>query len=110
MNVMQLTQTFAQVVQQSEELPAVIRANALNATSVGNEPFDESYVEFLDVQIELAARGPEWTELLKRRRAALLLFCNQSLISGHITSAGRLYTVYIDPETKTVVHWEELSG
>jgi len=69
--------------------------------------FDGSYIEFLDTQIRLSPRGPEWTERLKRRRAALLSFTGVTLLRGRGQVGKADFTVEIHPETRAIVHWEE---
>jgi hypothetical protein len=55
----------------------------------------------------LSPRGPEWTELLKRRRAALLPFCGVTLLRGRVQVGDADFTVEIDPAAGAVIHWEE---
>ena len=64
--------------------------------------------EFLDEQIRLSPRGPEWTVILRRRREGLRSFCLVPLISGHIRTGHFDTWVKIDPKTHTVVFWEQL--
>lgn len=72
-----------------------------------NDPV-ESYIEFLDEQIGLSPRGPEWTEILRRRRDGLRSFCRVPLVSGRIR-VGRFDTwIKVDPERRSVVFWEQL--
>jgi hypothetical protein len=88
-------------------LPARLRDHIADVRGVEEHRFDESYIEFLDTQIHLSPRGPEWTERLTRRRAALLPFCGVTLLRGSVHVAGSDFTVEVDPKTKAVIHWEE---
>ncbi len=69
--------------------------------------FDASYLEFLDEQIRMSPRGPEWSALLSRRRAALLPFRGVPLLRGSVRVGDILFTVRVHPETGSVIHWEE---
>lgn len=99
---------FSQAVRDCQELPADVRAHVAKARGVKESCFDESYIEFLDEQIRLNPRGPEWTEILRRRREGLRAFCYVPLLSGHIR-VGRFDTwVKVDPKRRAVVFWEQL--
>jgi len=98
---------FIEVVRNSNELPSEVRSGVHEARGVEESRFDESYIQFLDEQIRLSPRGPEWTKILERRRTGLRPFCNVSLVSGHIRT-GRFDTwIKIDPKKKAVVFWEQ---
>ena len=99
---------FIEVVRGCQDLPAEVRSHATDAHGVRESCFDESYIQFLDEQIHLRSRGPEWTEILRRRRECLRLYCSVPLVSGHIR-VGRVETwVKIDPKTRAVIFWEQL--
>jgi hypothetical protein len=98
---------FIETVRATEHLPALLREHADKVTALDESRFDKSYIEFLDEQIRLSPRGPEWTERLKRRREALLPFCDSTLLNGRIRVGETEFTVKINPETKTVIYWEE---
>ena len=99
---------FVQALRASEELPADVRLHAHEARGVGTSCFDETYLQFLEEQIRLGPRGPEWTEVLRKRRKGLHQFCGIPLLRGHIR-VGRFDTsIHVDPKSKTVVFWEQL--
>ncbi len=98
---------FVEAVGAAEGLPAVLRDHSVEVTGLKKTCFDESYIEFLDTQIELSPRGLEWTERLKRRRAALLPFCGITLLYGRVQVDDADFTVRVHPETRAVVHWEQ---
>jgi len=105
---MEHSELFSQVVRDCQELPADVRANVSEARGIEESCFDESYIEFLDTQIRLSPRGPEWRETLQRRREGLRSFCRVPLVSGHIR-VGRFDTwVKVDPKRRSVVFWEQL--
>ena len=100
-------QLFIEAVRATTSLPAPLRENAGDVTALEEHCFDESYIEFLDAQIRLGPRGPEWTARLIRRRAALLPFCGVTLLRGRVQVGDADFTVEIDPKIRAVVHWEE---
>lgn len=107
MGVLNLKTLFLEAIHAAQDLPDALRAHAEEVVDLEEHRFDKSYIEFLDEQIVLSARGPEWTEILKRRRAALLPYCDQSLVRGYVRSDKYDYYVEIDPLTKTVILWED---
>lgn len=100
---------FVEAVLAMGSLPAPLREHAGDVTGLKDGIFDKSYIEFLDTQIEWNPRGPEWTARLVRRRAGLRPFCGIALLSGRVQAGDSHFTVYVDPETRDVVHWEEYS-
>lgn len=104
---MNLTETFISIVQKSEQLPTIVRENAAKVSSVDDSSFDESSIEFLDGMIKHNARGAEWTERLKKRRVGLLPLCGQPYLYGHIDIEDQHFSIYVHPETETVIYWEE---
>ncbi|GMV79067.1 MAG: hypothetical protein AMXMBFR7_02510 [Planctomycetota bacterium] len=98
---------FVEAVRAMPDLPELLRAHAGDVTGLEECRFDYSYIEFLDTQIRLSPRGPAWTEQLNRRRAALLPFCNVTLLRGIVTVGDSYFTVQIHVETKDVIHWEQ---
>src|SRR5262245_15497981 len=104
-----LTDLFWQVVRTASELPEPARS-AVAVSRCNESRFDETYIAFLDKQIELSPRGPEWTERLRRRRAGLAPYCGVPLVSGHVRVGTSGFTIYVDPATRRVVYWEEYEG
>ncbi|GEP40795.1 hypothetical protein [Brevifollis gellanilyticus] len=98
---------FIQAVRATAHLPSMLRERAADVTGLEMHSFDASYLEFLDTQILLSPRGPEWTALLRARRAALQPFCDISLLRGRVHIGDTDFTVQIHPQTKAVVHWEQ---
>ena len=98
---------FVEAVRNSANLPALLRERSPDVTGLEEHRFDQSYIEFLDTQIRLSPRGPEWTEILQRRRAALLPFLDVTLLRGRVRVDDADFTVEIDPMTKIVIHWEK---
>ena len=69
--------------------------------------FDDSYIEFLDTQIRLSPRGPEWTARLRKRREALRPHCGAALITGVVPVDERHFSIDVLADQKKVVHCEE---
>jgi hypothetical protein len=101
---------FIETVRTNENLPALLRKHANDVRHLEEHQFDKSYIEFLDEQIRLSPRGPEWTECLKCRRAALSPFCDVMLLRGMVKVEDADFTVEIHPEKRIVIHWEEYAG
>ena len=87
-------------------MPDVLRQHPHEVVDVEMHRFDESYIEFLDLQIGLSPRGPEWIEVLQRRRNALALFVGRNLLRGRVQVGNTVYSIEIEPELKSVIHWE----
>jgi hypothetical protein len=100
---------FIEAVRAAEHVPAALREHAGDVARVETSQFDETYLQFLDKQIELSPRGPAWTERLKRRRAGLAALCDVPLLYGcvFIAEVNTEYCVKVDPEARAVVYWEE---
>lgn len=106
---MSAEETFLSAVERCPEIPEVIRAAAKRST-VEEHSFEQSYIDFLDTQILLSPRGPEWTERLKRRRDGLLPFTGRRLLRSTVQAGIDNYTVEVDPEAGAVVYWECYEG
>ena len=46
-------------------------------------------------------------ERLTRRRAGLAPFCGATLVRGTVRTAAVDYTVYVDPDRRRIVYWEQ---
>ena len=97
--------TFVSAVERCTELPQAVR-EAARESAVEEHSFDQSYIAFLDTQIGLNPRGPEWSERLKKRREGLLPFTGRQLLRSSLRIGRDDYTVEVDPEAETVVYWE----
>ncbi|SRR6266516_7258933 len=104
---MGLLDRFIEVVRVCESLPQEVRSHAHEALAVEESRFDESYIEFLDTQIQLSPRGPDWTARLRRRREELLPYCGVTLLHGVVPVGNSHFSVYTIPEQRAVVYWEE---
>lgn len=98
---------FIEAVRAMASLPAPLREHAGDVTALEEHRFDESYIEFLDTQIRMSPRGPEWTAILTRRRAALFPFCGVTLVRGRVQVGDTVFTAEVYPKTRAVIHWEE---
>jgi hypothetical protein len=87
-------------------MPQAVRETA-RQSAVEEHFFDQSYIAFLDTQIRLSPRGPEWTERLKKRREGLLPFTGRQLLRATLHLGGDDYTVEVDPEAAAVIYWEK---
>jgi hypothetical protein len=86
-----------------------VSPDVMAAASTGHvelKMLDQAYLNFLDEQIALEPRGPEWTKILQTRRTALTPYCGRSYLSGHIRIEKKEYVAYIDPEALELIHNE----
>jgi hypothetical protein len=104
---MTLRDIFIEAVCKSQILPKDARDFVADALAIEESQFDETYIEFLDEQIQLGARGPEWTVRLRQRREGLRPYCRVVTIRGVIPAGERHFTVRVLPEQGAVVYWEE---
>jgi hypothetical protein len=99
--------SFIDAVHAAQDLPATVREHAGDVIDLRESSFDASYIAFLDEQIRLSPRGPEWSERLARRREALHGFCGVPLLHGRIRTGDSDFTIRVDPKRRAVVHWEQ---
>lgn len=104
MNKLEVVQ---QCLQSCNELPGIVCENIANITNIEIRSFDVSYIEFLDEQINLNARGAEWTNRLKSRRENLAVFVGVKLLNASLYINGREFSFKIEPNERRVIHWEE---
>ena len=98
--------TFITAVRNCKALPECVRNSTASVSGIETRSFDVSYLEFLDQQVELNARGDEWSNRLRSRRIGLADWCDIPLIDGSITVGTDDYTIKVDPKTQSVVYWE----
>ncbi len=93
---------------------AVSRLPVLDGTSieehavptVEQKAVAPDYLDFLREQIELNARGPEWSDVLRQRLAALEPFVGKQLLVATFYCKPHSATVRINPQTNALVHVE----
>lgn len=98
---------FIETVRREINLPDEIRMNAENATDIKMSIFDQSYLDFLDEQIRLCPRGPEWNERLRARRNGLKEFVDKPIIDGRIRLVNKHFHIRVSPVEEGVIYWEE---
>jgi hypothetical protein len=101
------TADFQKAVLASNELADWARTNILNPHGVEANVLEQSYLDFLDDMIARKHRGPEWVEVLVRRRTALTPYCGRLLISGLIGLGQNQLFVKVDPTNHKVLYWED---
>ena len=74
--------------------------------SVEEKAVAVDYIEFLHEQIKLGARGPEWTELLKRRITVLEPYVNRRVITVMCRREPFCATIKICSETMEAIGLE----
>ena len=94
---------------QHAELPQAVRKVLKKADQVESHSVSQSWLSWLDTQIELAARGPEWTSLYKARRSNLTEFVKTTFIEASPSVGSTHAFAFVDPTTNKVIHWELFS-
>lgn len=96
--------TFVSAVERCLELPQAVR-EAARQSAVEQHSFDQSYIGFLDTQIRLSPRGPEWTERLTND----VRVCSRSL-GGSFSGAACRSAAMITPLRSTPKHRQSYIG
>ena len=107
---MSIREDFIAAVRNCSDLPQSVRDAAATAQGLEERCFDSTYLDFLDQQIELNARGDEWSDRLRRRRSGLADWCDRPLLDGGIVVGPYDYWIKVDRVTQSVVYWEEYAG
>jgi hypothetical protein len=100
-----LNQKLLIALRASNAVSADVAAGAAEA-QVEISTFDQSYLDFLDEQIKLEPRGPEWTRTLRARRAALGPYCGRPRLHADIRVGNKGYLISVDPESLAIIHIE----
>ena len=88
------------------DLPGIVRENIDSIDRLEITKFDSTYIEFLDEQIALKARGEQWTERLKNRRRSLVDYIDVPLLSAKLKVGEEEFSLKMEPKLKSVIHWE----
>lgn len=104
---MSIRDEFITAVCNCADLPDSVHNAASTVDGLEESTFVSTYLNFLDEQIELNARGDEWSDRLRRRRVGLAEWCDRPLIHGSVVVGPNEYTVRVDRESHSVVFWEE---
>jgi hypothetical protein len=97
---------FSQTVLAASGLPAWVRENVVSVRGLEEKIFEQSYLNFLDEQIALSPRGPEWTKVLQILRSALTNYCGKNLMSEIVSAGERNCFIKINPESEKILYWE----
>jgi hypothetical protein len=97
---------FIKAVQEADALPPAVREGVQSIDFVSPSTFDQSYLEFIDEQIALEARGAEFLKLLKARRAALTPYRDLPTLVGFVPTEEGLWSIRVDPAKRVVIHSE----
>ena len=101
---------FTIAVHNCAKLPKFVRDAASSVVEIETSTFDVTYLEFLDEQVELNARGDEWSQRLRLRRSGLADWYDVPLIKGRINVDTDFYEIKVDPTTQSVVYWEHYTN
>lgn len=95
-----------QAIRECHDLPKDVRDRADEIQNVEWSKFDQSYIDFLDEQILLEARGPEWSERLRKRKRNLLALVDMRYLSCKLDGDGHSWTFAIASDPPDMVHHE----
>jgi len=95
-----------EAVGECDEMNTKVRENKHAVGSIEPSRFDESYLDFLAGQIESKARGPAWSARLKVRKKKLSPYVNRELVHCRFQFGADDYSIYVEPLSGKVVHWE----
>lgn len=104
-----LRNAFSKAVMECADLPQIGKERVHHALHIEEHTFDASYIDFLNEQIRLNARGEEWSARLRHRRKRMAPFTDQRLIRGKIPIPDGDLSIEVEPESSRVIHWEEYS-
>ncbi|MBN1764674.1 MAG: hypothetical protein JW860_05400 [Sedimentisphaerales bacterium] len=68
--------------------------------------YDESYIKFLETQIQLKPRGPQSSDILRKRIQMLKPYVNQSLIKITFYKGCEYVTIRLKPDTLEIIYSE----
>jgi hypothetical protein len=92
------------IILRFEELPVAVRQARF--TRVEGRVLDQEVMKVLTSQSRPPNCNGDWALRLQKRRESLLLNLGKLIYCIFIRVPGAHYTVEIDPEAKTVIHWE----
>lgn len=75
--------------------------------TVESNTLEDSYIKFLDEQIKLEARGPEWSAILSKRLSALKPYVGKPVVAALLVSEDRVLSIKIDPIHNSIIYAEE---
>ena len=101
---------FLEVLRTAPEIPPDVKAAGNTVTDLRERVLDQSYLDFLDEQIQLCPRGNNWNVILTKRRTALSLLVGKRLLDGVVTTSHRSVFIKIDPLGRRLLYWEEQQG
>lgn len=93
-------------VRNCRELSDTVREKAEATGNIEIRVFDQSYIEFLEGQVALEPRGPEWNARLQKRITNLHQYTDREIANCRLRFGELDYWLKIDPITKSVIHWE----
>ena len=94
--------TFINAVHNCAVLPELVRNAASSVVGIETSTFDKTYLEFLEQQVELNARGDEWSQRLRLRRSGLADWCDVQLINGRIKVDTDDYAIKVDRSNNAI--------
>lgn len=82
-----------------------MRNAATSLDFVSRSTFDQSYLDFLQEQID-GSSAPKWTEKMKERLTALTPYRDMLTLVGFVPTLNGLWSIRVDPAKEKVIHGE----
>lgn len=103
------SETCTQAIRNCCELPPGVRGLSGDIHGVEWGEFDQTYLDFLDEQISLEPRGPEWTERLRQRKRDYSALVDIQHLNCYLEADGLIWCFKISIDPPKVVHFEHYS-
>jgi hypothetical protein len=91
------------------ELPPRVRERSDYIRNFEWSEFDQTYLDFLDEQISLEARGPTWSERLLQRKQNCIALVDTKHLNCCLEDDGLIWHFKITPDPPKVIHFEHYS-
>lgn len=75
--------------------------------NIETQVVDRSYLEFLEEQIRIGARGPDWSTVLRARVNAMSPLIDQPIMRVSVARGSNYFVAYLRPSDLEVIHHED---
>jgi hypothetical protein len=96
---------FVRAVLGADKLPSEVRHAASSLDFVSRSTFDQSYLDFLQEQID-GPNDTERTAQMKERLTALTSYRDTLTLVGFVPTLNGLWSIRVDPAKGKVIHGE----
>jgi hypothetical protein len=96
---------FIRAVLGADHLPSEVRNAATSLDFISRSTFDQSYLDFLQEQLE-GSNNTERTAQMKERLTALAPYRDVRTLVGFVPTPNELWSIRVDPVQGKVIHSE----